>query len=393
MVAGHDVVSDAAAVRRAIGVALQEAALDPLMTGRELIALQAVLHGLPARQGRRRAEALLERVGLTAAAGRRVGTYSGGMRRRLDLAMALVNEPQVLFLDEPTTGLDPTSRGAIWAEVRRSTARARRCSSRRSTSRRPTSSPAGWGSSTTGAWRPRARPPRSRPSSGRPGSSSCSPRALGARAAGRRALRRRAARHGRHARGGAAPRAGRGGLRGAGAGRRRASWSRSTSRSPRWTTSSPRAPARAREPPRRPARGGGAGRASRQTFRRPQFLAPILLFPRCSWPSTRAARAAVELPGFPEVAGFLDFELAGAIVQSTMLAGVSGGIALALDVEMGFLDRLVAAPIARWAIVVGGLAGTAALGVVAAVVPGRRPSGRRSRPAPWACSWCWCSRR
>jgi ABC-2 type transport system ATP-binding protein len=109
MVAGHDVVSDAAAVRRAIGVALQEAALDPLMTGRELIALQTVLHGLPARQGRRRAEALLERV----------GTYSGGMRRRLDLAMALVNEPQVLFLDEPTTGLDPTSRGAIWAEVRR----------------------------------------------------------------------------------------------------------------------------------------------------------------------------------------------------------------------------------------------------------------------------------
>ena len=119
MVAGHDVVSDAAAVRRAIGVALQEAALDPLMTGRELIALQAVLHGLPARQGRRRAEALLERVGLTAAARRRVGTYSGGMRRRLDLAMALVNEPQVLFLDEPTTGLDPTSRGAVWAEVRR----------------------------------------------------------------------------------------------------------------------------------------------------------------------------------------------------------------------------------------------------------------------------------
>ena len=119
MVAGHDVVRDAAAVRRAIGVALQEAALDPLMTGRELIALQAVLHGLPARQGRRRAEALLERVGLTAAAGRRVGTYSGGMRRRLDLAMALVNEPQVLFLDEPTTGLDPTSRSAVWAEVRR----------------------------------------------------------------------------------------------------------------------------------------------------------------------------------------------------------------------------------------------------------------------------------
>jgi ABC-2 type transport system ATP-binding protein len=119
MVAGHDVLSDAGGVRRSIGVALQEAALDPLMTGSELMALQAVLHGLPGREGRRRGEGLLARVGLTEAAGRRVGTYSGGMRRRLDLAMALVNEPRVLFLDEPTTGLDPTSRGAIWAEVRR----------------------------------------------------------------------------------------------------------------------------------------------------------------------------------------------------------------------------------------------------------------------------------
>ena len=116
-VAGHDVVADPAAVRRAIGVALQEAALDPLMTGRELIRLQATLHGLPRAEGRRRAEALLDRVGLERAADRRVGTYSGGMRRRLDLASALVHEPRVLFLDEPTTGLDPVSRKAIWEEV------------------------------------------------------------------------------------------------------------------------------------------------------------------------------------------------------------------------------------------------------------------------------------
>ena len=118
-VAGFDVVSEADQVRRAIGVALQEAALDPLMTGRELIRLQATLHGLPRREGRRRAGELLERVGLSRAADRRVGTYSGGMRRRLDLAMALVHEPRVLFLDEPTTGLDPVSRQAIWEEVRR----------------------------------------------------------------------------------------------------------------------------------------------------------------------------------------------------------------------------------------------------------------------------------
>jgi ABC-2 type transport system ATP-binding protein len=116
-VAGHDVVDEAGEVRRAIGVALQEAALDPLMTGRELILLQATLHALPRAEGERRAERLLHRVGLENAADRRVGTYSGGMRRRLDLASALVHEPPILFLDEPTTGLDPVSRRSIWEEV------------------------------------------------------------------------------------------------------------------------------------------------------------------------------------------------------------------------------------------------------------------------------------
>jgi ABC-2 type transport system ATP-binding protein len=118
-VAGYDVVEDAGAVRTAIGVALQEAALDPLMTGRELIRLQATLHGLPSAEIGGRADALLRRVGLTRAADRRVGTYSGGMQRRLDLASALVHQPTVLFLDEPTTGLDPVSRMTIWEEVRK----------------------------------------------------------------------------------------------------------------------------------------------------------------------------------------------------------------------------------------------------------------------------------
>ena len=116
-VAGFDVVAEPGDVRKAIGVALQEAALDPLMTGRELIRLQATLHGIPREEGQRKAAALLQRVGLTEAADRQVGTYSGGMRRRLDLASALVHEPRVLFLDEPTTGLDPVSRKAIWEEV------------------------------------------------------------------------------------------------------------------------------------------------------------------------------------------------------------------------------------------------------------------------------------
>ncbi len=119
LVAGHDVVAEAAAVRRSIGVALQDAAIDPYMTGRELLHLQAVLHGFPRAVGRARAVELLERVDLVGAADRRVSTYSGGMRRRLDLALALVHEPEVLFLDEPTTGLDPISRLTLWDEVRR----------------------------------------------------------------------------------------------------------------------------------------------------------------------------------------------------------------------------------------------------------------------------------
>lgn len=118
-VGGFDVVRQADQVRRSIGVALQDAAIDPLMTGAELLRLQAVLYGIPRSQHRSRAGELLERVGLSAAANRRVGTYSGGMRRRLDLALSLIHEPTVLFLDEPTTGLDPMSRMALWEEIRR----------------------------------------------------------------------------------------------------------------------------------------------------------------------------------------------------------------------------------------------------------------------------------
>jgi len=118
-VAGHDVATEPAAVRRLIGVALQEAALDPLMTGHELMVLQGKLHGMATAASERRGMELIERVGLADAAERRVGTYSGGMRRRLDLAMALVHDPPVLFLDEPTTGLDPVSRLTLWEEVAR----------------------------------------------------------------------------------------------------------------------------------------------------------------------------------------------------------------------------------------------------------------------------------
>src|SRR5437868_2153347 len=118
-VAGLDVVAAAPAVRRRIGVALQEIGLDPVQTGRELLELQCGLYGITGRSARARAEELLELVGLTEAADRRTKTYSGGMKRRLDLASALVHSPDVLFLDEPTTGLDPASRLTVWDEVRR----------------------------------------------------------------------------------------------------------------------------------------------------------------------------------------------------------------------------------------------------------------------------------
>jgi ABC-2 type transport system ATP-binding protein len=118
-VAGFDVVRAGAEVRRVIGASLQESALDPFLTGREHMALQSSLHGVPKAQAEARGEELLARVGLSEAAGRKVRGYSGGMKRRLDLALALVHRPRMLFLDEPTTGLDVQSRTALWDEVRR----------------------------------------------------------------------------------------------------------------------------------------------------------------------------------------------------------------------------------------------------------------------------------
>src|SRR6187431_278868 len=118
-VAGFDVVRQGPQVRQRIGAALQEAALDPLLTGREHLRLQASLQGLSRTERVRRSEELLTRVGLGEAADRKVRGYSGGMKRRLDLALALVHRPKILFLDEPTTGLDVQSRTALWSEVSR----------------------------------------------------------------------------------------------------------------------------------------------------------------------------------------------------------------------------------------------------------------------------------
>lgn len=118
-VAGYDVVRQAGDVRLRIGAALQDAALDDKQTGRELLRLQGRLYGLSYRDTDRRVDDLASLVDIGDAMNRRIGTYSGGMKRRLDLAAALIHNPVVLFLDEPTTGLDPISRSKVWDEVRR----------------------------------------------------------------------------------------------------------------------------------------------------------------------------------------------------------------------------------------------------------------------------------
>jgi ABC-2 type transport system ATP-binding protein len=118
-VAGYDVVRQPGDVRLRIGVALQEAALDPKQTGRELLRLQGLLYGIQKAVLPQRVTELGELIELTDALDRPIDTYSGGMKRRLDLAAALVHNPQILFLDEPTTGLDPVSRTRVWDEVRR----------------------------------------------------------------------------------------------------------------------------------------------------------------------------------------------------------------------------------------------------------------------------------
>jgi ABC-2 type transport system ATP-binding protein len=118
-VAGYDVVKEGPKIRKVIGAALQEAALDPFLTGREHLRLQTAMHGITGDERTQRSNELLMRVGLTEAADRKVKGYSGGMKRRLDLALALVHRPRILFLDEPTTGLDIQSRTALWEEVGR----------------------------------------------------------------------------------------------------------------------------------------------------------------------------------------------------------------------------------------------------------------------------------
>jgi ABC-type multidrug transport system ATPase subunit len=126
-VLGRDVVAEPLAVRRRIGLAGQFAAVDAELTGRENVEMIGRLYRLPGAEARRRASEVLERFGLVEAADRRVSTYSGGMRRRLDLAAGLIGRPPVVLLDEPTTGLDPRSRQELWRSSTSFTGKARPC--------------------------------------------------------------------------------------------------------------------------------------------------------------------------------------------------------------------------------------------------------------------------
>ena len=160
-VVGFDVCRDRSQVRRRISLTGQFAALDEAQTGEENLRMMGRLSGLSRTPARDRAAELLERFDLAEAGRRRVGTYSGRMRRRLDLAASLVAGPQVVFLDEPTTGLDPRSRQALWQVIADLADWASPSCSRRSTSRKPTASPTASRCSTAGASSPRARRPSS----------------------------------------------------------------------------------------------------------------------------------------------------------------------------------------------------------------------------------------
>ena len=392
LVAGHDVVKDGDAVRRSIGVALQEAAIDPLMTGRELLRMQGALHGLRGREARERAQSLLARVGLTEAGDRRVGGYSGGMRRRLDLALALVHRPLVLFLDEPTTGLDVTSRAALWREVRALNAEGTTVFLTTQYLEEAEQLADRVGIIAKGRLVAEGTPSDLKDRVGQPTVhvEVCDPASAGrARDGALRAGRARAAqREGAHARGAAHGRRHRGDRAGhPGAGRVRR---RGRGRRGRGADARRRLRGRDGLAPRGCGRAGAGARGRRRgrmsvlaregrvvlalgrralsvQFRRAQLLMPTFVLPLMLLAViTSGTSAAVGLRGFPDVTSYLTFIVPGTIVQGTVLAGLTAGIAMASDIEFGFFDRLLAAPVRRTSLVLGRLWGTMGLGALQA---------------------------
>ncbi len=377
-VAGFDIVKDGPKVRRAIGAALQEAALDPLLTGREHLRLQTALHGIAKAERNLRSDELLERVGLEAASERKVRTYSGGMKRRLDLALALVHRPRILFLDEPTTGLDPQSRTALWAEVGRlaqedgvtvflttqyleeADVLANRVGiidhGRIVAEGTPAELKAEIAHPTV-----EAIPSRS----GATSAAGADPRAV------RRALP------------GVAEVAG-----GTAGGRRvRPRRHRPGARQRRPPRGAP--PAARAEPRRRLSREDrpharrrrlGAAREHRhvnatqvfslarrsltRTLRQPAYVIPPLLFPTMLVAVNAAGlRPSTALEGFP-TDSFLAFAVAVPFIQGALFATMNAGTDLARDIQNGFLNRLALTPMRGSALLAGHLAGVVVMGLI-----------------------------
>ena len=390
-VAGFDVVKHGPEVRKAIGAALQEAALDPLLTGREHLRLQASLQALPRHERGPRSDELLERVGLTEAADRKVRGYSGGMKRRLDLALALVHRPRILFLDEPTTGLDIQSRTALWEEVRRlakdegvtvflttqyleeadvladrvgiidhgrivaeGTPAALKAEIGRPTVEVVPADPAE--EAHAAAILARFGEP-SHPSAASP--LGCGP----ARPTSPRSCARSTARASR-------------------------SGSSSSTSPPSTTCSSPRPDTRSRAPTKTERKRGSAGsrwsrglmvtiadqvyllgrRSVVRTLRQPaNIIAPIVFPLMLLAVNSGGLKAETRLPGFPTTS-ITAFILAVPFIQGALFATMNTGTDLARDIQTGFLSRLSLTPMRGVALLVGQLGGTVTLGLLQAAV-------------------------
>ena len=381
-VAGFDVVKEGPKVRSAIGAALQEAALDPLLTGREHLRLQTALHGIAKAERNRRSDELLERVGLEAAAERKVRTYSGGMKRRLDLALALVHRPRILFLDEPTTGLDPQSRTALWAEVGRlaqedgvtvflttqyleeADVLANRVGiidhGRIVAEGTPAELKAEIAHPTVEAIPadPEQRPQLARILEQFGELAQVSPKSLAVRLAGRRVRPRR---HRPRARHGGPPR------RAPPAAR--AEPRRRLSREDRPHARRRRLRAAREQSPREPHGQvfSLARRSLTRTLRQPAYVIPPLLFPTMLVAVNAAGlRPSTQLDGFP-TDSFLAFAVAVPFIQGALFATMNAGTDLARDIQNGFLNRLALTPMRGSALLAGHLAGVVVMGFVQSV--------------------------
>ena len=378
-VAGHDIVREGPAVRMAIGAALQEAALDGLLTGREHMRLQTSLQGIPKAERRARGDALLERVGLMEAADRKVKGYSGGMKRRLDLALALVHHPRILFLDEPTTGLDPQSRSDMWQEVARlahedgvtvflttqyleeADVLADRIAIIDQGKIVATGTPDALKDE---IGRPTLEvEPSERDELGAVGGVlerfgtpvTARPGAVAVRLAGGVEQLAEVVRA----------------LDGENLTRGRLPAARADAR--RRLPGQDRAQARGR----RGSRGGTrmrqqvfemARRSVLQTLRQPALIIPPIVFPLIMMAiNTGGLDQATNLPGFP-ADSYLDFAIAVPFMQCALFACINAGASLARDVETGFLKRLAMTPMQRAALMIGNLGGVMLVALVSALI-------------------------